>query len=76
MKFYALTRHSLVLMQTVLCDAHFAARWIDELITHDHDDKWKDVTSYSTVRCQICGAQPPPQCTDYYVCGNIKVPKP
>lgn len=76
LKFYALTRHGLALMHTVLCSAHFSARWIDELITHDHDDSWRDITEYATATCQICGARPerkPPW--SYYVCGNIKVPK-
>lgn len=74
MKFYALTRHSLVLTQTVLCDDHFSARWIDELITENHDDHWIEL-SMGSVRCQICGAAPAPLAKDYYICGNIKVPK-
>ncbi len=75
MKFFALTRHSLVLTQTVLCDEHFAARWIDELITPDHDGKWIELVR-GALACQICGAKPPTMAKDYYVCGNIKVPKP
>lgn len=74
MKFFALTKHGLVLIQTVLCETHFSARWIDELIIADHDDNWEEVIR-GQVSCQICGATPPPLAKDYYLCGNIKVPK-
>lgn len=75
MNFYALTKHGLVMVHTTLCTNHFDARWIDELVTADHDGDWRDVSQWPTVMCQICGERPAPQCTDYYVCGNIKVPK-
>lgn len=74
MKFFALTRHGLALVHTTLCEQHFSARWIDELIVADHDDNWREVR-LGAVSCQICGARPEPLAKDYYICGNIKVPK-
>lgn len=74
MKFFGLTNCGLLLTHTVLCNDHFAARWIDELIIEHHDDNWREVSAGS-VSCQICGARPAPLAKDYYICGNIKVPK-
>lgn len=77
MKFFAMRDAAGVLrLNLTLCNDHFDARWIDELILAEATDDWEDVTKLQPpVHCQICWASPKREVYDHYICGNIKVPK-